>query len=163
MANHKFTADVKAAFLEALGTGVGDGVVSRSNYLRAVCEKVGISHTTYYRHMRKYRALVERGEPFTDTERELVDFGHQVDALVRQLRNKRGRWNLRAAQKILGKIFADDAKYEREYYRSKQTQRQRATQRKKEKKLKIVEQQTDQLTQGIGYFEFKSETSQKNM
>ena len=163
MANYKFTKDVKSAILSELEGIVRQEIVLGSDNIRAVCKKVGISHTTFYRQMRRYRVLVTRGEPFTDIERELVDFGHQVDALVRQLRYNRGQWNLGALKKILEKMYTEDAKYEQEYHRGKAKKRQHAIQRKKEKEHKSLEQQTDQLTQGVGYFEFISEKSQKNM
>lgn len=158
MSNYKFTSSVKSAFISELKSGLEQFCPSDRHYLRAVCLKVGISHSTFYRHMRSYRRLVSRGEPFTETESELLAFGRQVDALVCQLRQNRREGDLRSLKKCVDRLFADG---ESEVHKMRQLENTKM--RKHEKRIASLEQQTDQLTQGVGYFKFSLEKSQKNM
>lgn len=166
MANSKFTSSVMSAFISELASGLKGLCSSRSHYLRAVCEKVGISHTTFYRHMRRYRALEKCDRPLTSEEKSLVLFGRQVDTLVSQLRVNRRQRNLRTVMKSLNNIFAENAAAEAFYRQAEATKKHRvekAMREKKEKKISSWEQRTEQITSGMRCFEFKSEKSQKNM
>ena len=49
--------------------------------LRSVCEKAGISHTTFYRWMREYHALKGRKGQLTDSELQVLSFGRAVEGV----------------------------------------------------------------------------------
>ena len=50
--------------------------------LRSVCEKAGISHTTFYRWMHEYRALKGRKGQLTDSELQVLSFGRAVEGVA---------------------------------------------------------------------------------
>ena len=52
--------------------------------VRALCKKRGISHMTYYRWLRAYRAIKNK-KRLTSDEKKLRIFGEAVDACYRQL------------------------------------------------------------------------------
>jgi len=48
--------------------------------VRHICKQAGISHTTYYRWLRAYRALVGKRGKLTDREKLIRKFGDVIDA-----------------------------------------------------------------------------------
>lgn len=87
MAYSKLTPSLVAAFIKefevvATADQIGHPVGSvRKLSIRAICERVGVSHNTFYRWLRAYRALVTRGEKGQEQEQTLIAFGEAVETM----------------------------------------------------------------------------------
>lgn len=87
MAYSKLTPSLVDAFIKAFevvstGDMIGQPAVSvRKPSIRAVCEKVGVSHNTFYRWLRAYRALVATGKKGQEQENTLIAFGEAVETM----------------------------------------------------------------------------------
>lgn len=86
MAYSKLTPSLVDAFIKAFevvatGDMIGQSAVSvRKPSIRAVCEIVGVSHNTFYRWLRAYRALVAIGKKGQEQE-NLIAFGEAVETM----------------------------------------------------------------------------------
>ncbi len=87
MAYAKLTPSLVDAFIkefEVVATAdlIGQSAVSvRKLSIRAICEKVGVSHNTFYRWLRAYRALVARDKKGQEQEQTLIAFGEAVETM----------------------------------------------------------------------------------
>lgn len=81
MAYRKLTAEVVEALLSLLEMPLAMGY--RLYSVRGICEKVGISHMTFYRWLSAYRHLKDAEKPTAAREALLLKFGRGVDAYLR--------------------------------------------------------------------------------
>ena len=58
------------------------GLSIRWSSVRSICEKAGISHTTFYRWLRAYHSLKQRKRRLTTSEKLLGKFGRAVEAYL---------------------------------------------------------------------------------
>ena len=58
------------------------GLSIRWSSVRSICEKAGISHTTFYRWLRAYRSLKHRKGRLTASDKLLGKFGRAVEAYL---------------------------------------------------------------------------------
>lgn len=166
MAHAKFTKDVQSEILSELEGFMQQTILYTSDNIRSVCEKVGISHTTFYRQMQRYRTLEKSNKPITQQETDLVAFGQRVETLLTQLQFKRQSSNIWSLLKTMGNIVNQHAKEEADFEKSVAKQNRNAENnkmRKQQKKITDTEQRTEQLTKGMRAYQFKTEKSLKNM
>lgn len=167
MSHVKFTKSVMESILSELDAFLKSSVFStRIQNVRVLCEKVGISHTTFYRQRRKSRSLEMSNRPLRQEERDLISFWQRVEVLLAQLRLNCQTCNLTRVLNSIESYYAEDAQEEKEWrkYENKERQKyEKAEMRKRQQKIERTEQRTEQLTGGIGAFAFRFEKSLKNM
>ena len=90
MAYHKLSQSLIATIVSKLNAGIRFGIryawLGRpySVNIRVLCKRVGISHTTYYRWLREYKALkYKRG--LSDHQKLVRAFGRRVAAADRKI------------------------------------------------------------------------------
>lgn len=167
MAHVKFTKSVRQSILSELDTFLNASIFStRIQNVRVLCEKVGISHTTFYRQRRKSRSLEMSTHALSQEERDLISFWQRVEVLLAQLRLNCQTCNLTQMLNAIESDYAEEAQEEKEWrkYEKKERQKYENEQtRKRQQKIESTEQRTEQLTGGIGAFAFRFEKSLKNM
>ena len=131
LAAHLHMARVWAAYGEKLG------VFS----VRGICKKVGISHTTYYRWLRAYRALVGARGPFTERQKLLCKFGEIVDQVQQEV-------SIQPAQQhnILAVLAKEKSSVKRDELSSEPLQAAQVSD---------CEKRTDALSKGVGFKTFR--------
>ena len=50
--------------------------------VRSICKKAGISHTTFYRWIRAYRLIKWRKRRMTESELQVLSFGHAIETVI---------------------------------------------------------------------------------
>ena len=89
MANNKLTPAVIETLICELRDAtrmraacLSAGLSIRWSSVRSICEKAGISHTTFYRWLRAYRLLKQRKGRLTASEQLLGEFGRVVETYL---------------------------------------------------------------------------------
>ena len=91
MAYYKLTQTIVDKFIEVFEVAVVFrrerhpilGPLFSRGSIRRICREVGISHTTFYRWLREYRALVAKDKKHhKGQERTLISFGRAVESML---------------------------------------------------------------------------------
>lgn len=92
MAYRKLTQEVIDTITSELRIGMQASSALRSTVfpsrvfsVRKICEKAGISHTTFYRWMREYRSIKQHKGRLTDSEKQVLSFGCAVEAVETEI------------------------------------------------------------------------------
>ena len=123
--------------------------------LRSVCEKAGISHTTFYRWMREYHALKGRKGQLTDSELQVLSFGRAVEGVAVEINRFEKYWS---AEEFEARLFGETDE-ELEALRLEETvpedeEIDSIAETREESDASSWEELTDQLTGGIRLVEF---------
>ena len=123
--------------------------------LRSVCEKAGISHTTFYRWMREYHALKGRKGQLTDSELQVLSFGRAVEGVAVEIDQFKEDWSAEE----FGALLFGETDEELEALRLEETvpedeELDSIAETREESDASSWEELTDQLTEGIRLVEF---------
>ena len=128
--------------------------------LRSVCEKAGISHTTFYRWMREYHALKRRKGQLTDSELQVLSFGRAVEGVaVEGVAVEIDRFKEDWSAEEFGALLFGETDEELEDLRLEETvpedeELDSIAETREESDASSWEELTDQLTEGIRLVEF---------